>query len=118
LIHARGNQLSVLDPMNQLTRRVYGPGSDGDEPDLDQIIQPDPAGGTNYTVTTFGHDNAENITSVTDPMQRLQSAGFDADNRQTSITLRSCSTRWASPSSNSISPATKPTTPLTGAARC
>jgi RHS repeat-associated protein len=83
----RGNQLSELDPMNRLTRRVYGPGSDGDEPDLDQIIQPDPAGGTNYTVTTLGHDNAENITSVTDPMQRLQSAGFDADNRQTSITL-------------------------------
>jgi RHS repeat-associated protein len=83
----RGNQLSELDPMNRLTRRVYGPGSDGDEPDLDQIIEPDPAGGSNYTVTTLGHDNAENITSVTDPMQRLQSAGFDADNRQTSITL-------------------------------
>ena len=83
----RGNMLQEVDPMNRVTSYVYGPGSDGDEPDLDKMIQPDPAGGTNYTVTTYGHDNADNLTSITDPLSRVQSMGFDADNRQTSITM-------------------------------
>ncbi|HEX7379174.1 MAG TPA: Ig-like domain-containing protein, partial [Pirellulales bacterium] len=83
----RGNKLSQTDPLGRVTSYVYGPGSDGDDPDLDKVIQPDPTGGTNYTITTYGHDNADNLTSITDPLERVQSMGFDADNRQTSITL-------------------------------
>ncbi|HEX7380264.1 MAG TPA: RHS repeat domain-containing protein [Pirellulales bacterium] len=51
------------------------------------MTQPDPTGATNYTITTYGHDAADNLTSILDPMSRLQTIGYDADNRQISITL-------------------------------
>lgn len=51
------------------------------------MTQPDPAGGTNYTVTTYGHDNADDVTSVTSPAGDVETLGYDANRRPTSDQL-------------------------------
>lgn len=83
----RGNLMQVTDPLAYVTSYAYDPGSDGDNPQLNRLTEPDPTGGTNYTITTFGHDNAGNLTTITDPMSRLTTLGYDADNQQTSTQL-------------------------------
>ncbi|MGH7192091.1 MAG: hypothetical protein ACREJM_00995, partial [Candidatus Saccharimonadales bacterium] len=84
---AKGRKIESTDARNLSTSYAYALGSDGDDPQLTKLTQPDPTGGSNYTVTTLGYDNADNLTSILDPMQRLTSMGYSANNLQTSVTL-------------------------------
>jgi len=79
---ALNNKTSETDPLGNVSTFAYN-----DSNQLTQVQQPDPAGGTNYTITQYGHDNAGNLTSITDPMSRLTTLGYDADNRQNSVQL-------------------------------
>ena len=83
----RGDMVQTVDPRGLVTTYTYGLGSDGDDPDLDKMTQPDPLGGTNYTDTSYGHDNADDVTSVTSPAGDIETLGYDADRRPTSDQL-------------------------------
>jgi len=77
---ATNKLLSETDPLGNTVAYSYGAFGL-----LTQVQQPDPAGGTNYTITQYGHDNAGNLTTITDPMGRITTYGYDGDNRQTSV---------------------------------
>ncbi len=77
--NAKGKLISETDPLGNATEYSYGAFGH-----VTQVQQPDPAGGTNYTVTQYGYDDAGNLTTITDPMSRITTLGYDGDNLQTS----------------------------------
>jgi RHS repeat-associated protein len=78
---ANDNLTSYSDPLGRLSTFSY----DGLDR-LTQVTQPDPAGGTAYTISTYAYDGNGNLTSYTDANNNTTNYSYDAFNELTQVT--------------------------------